>query len=260
MEASNLADVCPLPLRRLAPAGVTPADLEERLALAEEMRLPLRPFLFQGGLPERLLPTARLLCATAEADVRAARRAVDPSEAAAEEAAAAAGASAPEEEPAAFDWSKVDWSLDDPFAACAAAAGAADHGPVSTAAERGTLEALIALTSELLGAVPGGSTAAAAEEARSEVSRRYGEDAGGFASSPGGGAELAALVYRCSQSGLLREARQGFRSRLARLADATGAGPKRRKEEQDSGGIQRGATHGDHVVADAKRPRQPPTS
>ena len=62
----------------------------------------LRAFLFHGDLPPTLLPTARLLCATAGTELTRALA----------DARGDGGISGEAEEEAAFDWSRVDWSAE----------------------------------------------------------------------------------------------------------------------------------------------------
>lgn len=242
----NPADVCPLPLTQLIPPkGVTQSQLRERLALAEQLQLPLRVFLFDvagGGkadtlLPDTLLPTARLLCAVTEEDERIARAAVDPDVKRDETSKAG------EQETPGFDWSKVDWDAEDPFAGCGGDESSQREG-LSVEGERAMLDALDAFIAGLVDAIPIAATAAdvaavedrsgAADDAvvqgsmsadASEIERRLKDGlassshSGGFESAPGdGSANLAGLVYRRSQSKLLR----GVQAVIQRLRDGGG--------------------------------------
>jgi len=196
----NQADVCPLELSRLALAAGQTEELcrrehEARLGLLRELRLADRPFLFHGGLPERLLPAARLLCAPTAADLRAAREALDGT---------AAGSL---EEAAPFDWNSVDWTQDDPFEGC----DEDDDSPLSAVGERATTEALVSLLSQSRDAIAEPS----AEEER-QLTEACASASGGVKSG-GGGADLAALVYRSGQRALLEEARSRLQRRLDRL-------------------------------------------
>jgi hypothetical protein len=221
--ADNPADVCPLPLARLAPAGLTPAQTEDRLRRVGALRLPERAFLFRGGLPERMLGTARVLCVSGADDLRAAEAAAAGRPAGADQGAGdlPQGGEAEREEggkaegeAAPFDWGSVDWTSEDPFGECAGGGG--DPSPVSAAGERETLTAVLRLVRQSAGDIPAPTPS---EERRMAAVRAGG--GGGVESRGGAGqADLAALVYRESQRGVLDEAAQRLARRLEAIVDA----------------------------------------
>mmetsp|Transcript_18468 Transcript_18468/g.51716 ORF Transcript_18468/g.51716 Transcript_18468/m.51716 type:complete len:536 (+) Transcript_18468:122-1729(+) len=98
------------------PHGLQPGQQKERRGLADGacQRPLLRHFLFHGGLPDLLLPGARLLCALPGKELERALAAArgDTTQEGGE------GADKREDQRPGFDWSAVDWAADDPFEAC----------------------------------------------------------------------------------------------------------------------------------------------
>lgn len=220
----NPADVCPLPLARLAPAGLTTAEIQDRLRRVRALRLPERPFLFRAGLPERMLSAARVLCVSNAEDLRAA-------EAAAGGAALCLGV-AVEEKPAPFDWGSVDWAAEDPFGGCT---GGGEPPPVSAAGERATLQAVLRLVRQSADGIPAPSPS---EELQLTAARAGG--GGGLESRGGPGrADLAALLYRESQRALLDEAAQRLAGRLEAIVDAGQSPPAKAGEARPRRGSKR---------------------
>lgn len=202
----NPAEVCPLMLSRLAPSGLTQADRDDRLRRVGKGRLRDRIFLFRGGLPETLLPVARVMCVSEEEDLIAAEDALC-GRAAAGAAAAASTDKSLSTEFVTFDWSSVDWTKDDPFGGCDAVE---EEAPISSSGERRTLEALLVLLREGENAM--GRLSAVEEQQLTEVRLNF---SAGLESRGGDReADLAALVYRDGQRSLLREARERIQSRL----------------------------------------------
>ena len=87
---------------------VAPVEAAAQRALTR-LKLPLRHFLFRGGLPTRLLPTARVLCAETDAELDAACKAAGDERDGDGDAANGGGSGGDGSN--AFDWSLVDWSV-----------------------------------------------------------------------------------------------------------------------------------------------------
>ena len=123
-----------------------------------------RHFLFRDSLPPRLLDDARLLCACEGEELAAATRLAREGDGgvANDDGSNSGGCeaddgSAPQKAgeahvPKAWDWSLVDWSADDPFAAATAAVE--DVSPIGVACERRTLAALQRLLAARLICLP----------------------------------------------------------------------------------------------------------
>ena len=229
LDLSSLA----LPGPTAAPATAPPAPTDRaprepsspperasaRLALARSARRSgdaLRARLFAGGLPELLLPISRLLVAREGEELAAALAA----------ARADAGGKPdghpdgdPDGEPRAFDWSAVDWSADDPFAACNAAAESAPP-PAGLACERRALAALASLLRRRLAAM-GDADGEAAGRAGERDARR-----------------AAAAVYVEGQRRLLEAAEKEVLRRIDGLPaaesdrPASGSGASKRKRAE----------------------------
>ena len=241
----NPADVAELDLAPLT------AD-NERLALARAMRRGfLRPFLFAGGLPDGLLPAARMLCAAPGAELEAAlataRGEAPPAargddECTEEANGGGCGGGGGGTAGGGFDWSLVDWSAEDPFAAANAAAAAAEP-PAGRACETRTLDALRRLLSHRLEELP------PAEAAADELAAESGVPSAGAAAE----AAESARTYLAGQRALLEEAA----SRLGALRDqldtrSSAASARGRAEDAPRGSCpkrQRSAREGEDVHA-----------
>mmetsp|Transcript_4312 Transcript_4312/g.9464 ORF Transcript_4312/g.9464 Transcript_4312/m.9464 type:complete len:338 (-) Transcript_4312:307-1320(-) len=105
---------------------------------------PLRLFLFRGGLPPKLLPALRFLCAQGEEELAQARAALDGGGGGGggeDDDGGCGGDGAGDAGNApAFNWSLVDWSAEDPFAV--ACATAEEVAPAGVQCERRTFSCL----------------------------------------------------------------------------------------------------------------------